>query len=162
MPSTPRRKLAKPIALVAAAGVVLAIAVGVGIWLRLWPGSDGGEQVDLAAGQALYVARCAACHGANMEGQANWRRRKADGTMPAPPHDSSGHTWHHPDRQLFEIVKFGTASFAGPNYRTDMRAFGPEMSDQEIRTVLAYIRSIWPAEIRRRQAELTARIEAGG
>lgn len=161
MPSTPPRKLAKPIAFTAA-GVVLAIVVVVGMWLRIWPWGDGGEQVDLAVGQALYAARCAACHGANLEGQANWRRRQADGTLPAPPHDPSGHTWHHPDQQLFDIVKFGTAALAGPNYQTNMRAFGPEMSDQEIRAVLAYIKSTWPPEIRRRQAAITARAQAGG
>ena len=41
-----------------------------------------------------YQEYCASCHGVNLEGQANWRSRNQDGTLPAPPHDETGHTWH--------------------------------------------------------------------
>jgi mono/diheme cytochrome c family protein len=105
----------------------------------------------------LYGEYCAACHGAELEGQANWRQRDADGLLPAPPHDETGHTWHHPDRQLFEITKLGTAALIGPNYQTTMGPFGELLSDDEIRAVLAYIKSRWPDNIRTRQADATAR-----
>ena len=60
------------------------------------------DDVDVVAlGAKIYQARCASCHGAELEGQANWRERGADGILPAPPHDASGHTWHHPDAVLF-------------------------------------------------------------
>lgn len=59
----------------------------------------------VARGKEVYAVSCAACHGANREGQANWRSRKQDGRMPAPPHDDSGHTWHHPDEILFGITR---------------------------------------------------------
>ena len=42
----------------------------------------------LALGQQLYAANCASCHGANLEGQPDWRRRNENGRMPAPPHDA--------------------------------------------------------------------------
>ncbi|MCY4361382.1 MAG: c-type cytochrome, partial [Gammaproteobacteria bacterium] len=47
---------------------------------------------DVSAGQTLYQEQCAACHGANLEGQPNWRSANDDGTLPAPPHDETGHT----------------------------------------------------------------------
>ncbi len=115
------------------------------------------DPAQLALGSSLYGEHCAACHGAELEGQANWRQRDPEGLLPAPPHDETGHTWHHPDRQLFEITKLGTAALIGPDYQTTMGPFAEVLSDDEIRAVLAYIRSRWPENIRARQAEATAR-----
>lgn len=116
----------------------------------------------LAQGRKVYDMNCAACHGAKLEGQPEWRTRRADGRLPAPPHDPSGHTWHHPDRQLFEIVKHGVQRFAGPDYKSDMPAYDGVLSDDDIRAVLAYIKSTWPEDIRRQQAEIDARAARGG
>jgi mono/diheme cytochrome c family protein len=112
--------------------------------------ADWRDAGQVALGKRVYADHCAACHGDNLEGQLNWRERKPDGKLPAPPHDASGHTWHHSDAQLFAITKRGTAALAGPNYRTDMREFGSLLSDAEIWAVLAYIKSTWPPEIRAR------------
>ena len=68
----------------------------------------------VALGQEVYLAHCASCHGANLEGAPNWQRPNPDGTMPAPPHDASGHTWHHNDESLFTTVKYGSAATAPP------------------------------------------------
>jgi len=116
------------------------------------------EQV--ALGQDLYAANCASCHGANLEGQPDWRRRNEDGRMPAPPHDASGHTWHHADRQLFTITKLGVGAIV-PGYESDMPAFEGILSDDEITAVLAYIKSTWPQRERGFQAEVTANDEGG-
>jgi mono/diheme cytochrome c family protein len=110
-------------------------------------------------GRTLYGETCAACHGAELEGQANWRERDSNGLLPAPPHDETGHTWHHPDQQLFEITKRGTAALVGSDYQTAMGPFAEVLSDDEIWAVLAYIKSRWPENIRARQAEVTARAE---
>lgn len=115
------------------------------------------EQVDTLAlmeGEAIYKAECASCHGAKLEGQAEWRTRRPDGKLPAPPHDASGHTWHHPVEQLFAIVKFGMVPPNAPaGYLSDMPAYGGKLTDEQIRRVLAYIESSWPAEIRAQRAE---------
>lgn len=111
----------------------------------------------LARGAQAYDEHCAACHGANLEGQRDWRKRGPDGLLPAPPHDATGHTWHHPDQQLFAITKYGTAALVGREYRTTMGGFGDVLDDDGIRDVLAFIKSRWPEEIRRRQAGITAR-----
>lgn len=102
----------------------------------------------LMEGQGIYQAECAACHGAQLEGQANWQTRRPDGKLPAPPHDASGHTWHHPREQLAAIVKFGLVPpQAPPGYVSDMPAFGGKLSDAQIDNVLAWIESQWPQEI---------------
>ena len=121
------------------------------------PAAAAPDSARLALGAALYGAHCAACHGAELEGEPNWRQRKSDGLLPAPPHDETGHTWHHPDGQLFEITKRGTAALVGSNYQSAMGPFGEVLSDDEIRAVLAYIKSRWPENIRTRQAEITER-----
>ncbi len=114
------------------------------------------DALDLLEGEAIYKAECAICHGANREGQPDWRTRKPDGRLPAPPHDASGHTWHHPYEQLFAIVKFGMVPPNAPEgYASDMPAFGGKLTDEQIRRVLVYIESAWPPEIRtQREARL--------
>jgi mono/diheme cytochrome c family protein len=77
--------------------------------------------------------------------------------MPAPPHDASGHTWHHPDSVLFGMTKHGLVpgKHAPPGYQSDMPGFGGVLTDEGIWAVLAYIKSSWPSEIRRAQDEMT-------
>lgn len=123
-------------------------------------GSDTAttDPVALMEGQAIYRNECASCHGAKMEGQPDWRIRKPDGKLPAPPHDGSGHTWHHPMEQLVAITKLGMVPpNAPPGYLSDMPAFGGKLNDRQIERVLAYIESQWPAEIRAQRAERLAR-----
>jgi len=115
------------------------------------------DPAQLAAGQKLYAQHCAACHGAKLEGQPNWQRRLPNGKMLAPPHDESGHTWHHPDEVLFGITKHGMVPpYAPPDYQSDMPAFGSILSDDQIRAVLAYIESHWTTrELLEARAEIT-------
>ena len=111
---------------------------------------------DLALGQKIYAQHCAACHGAKLEGQGDWRKPLPNGRMPAPPHDESGHTWHHPDHVLFGITRIGlVAPYAPARYQSDMPAFADKLSDDEIWAVLAYIKSTWPERIRQQQAEIS-------
>ena len=107
------------------------------------------DKATVLLGKSVYEKSCLACHGANLEGQANWQSRNEAGLMPAPPHDKSGHTWHHADEMLFDLTKFGLAAYAGADYKTDMPAFKDTLSDKEIIAVLSYIKSTWPKEIRK-------------
>jgi mono/diheme cytochrome c family protein len=109
----------------------------------------------LALGASVYAQHCAACHGAKLEGQPDWQKKLPDGRFRAPPHDDSGHTWHHPDEVLFGITKHGLAPpYAPAGYQSDMPAFAGKLSDDEIRAVLAYIRSRWSSEVRQFRAEM--------
>lgn len=136
--------------------VALAAGATAAWWVRTQWWAPAGllqpdDRVVLALGERVYAAHCAACHGARLEGQPDWRERDAQGLLPAPPHDASGHTWHHPDEQLFAIVKFGLPQVIGqPGYRTTMPAYAGVLSDAEIVAVLSWIKSRWPADIRAR------------
>lgn len=113
--------------------------------------------LNTANGKAIYAEHCAGCHGVNLEGQPYWRKRKSNGRLPAPPHDASGHTWHHSDKALFRTIKLGTEAIVGGDYKSDMPGFENVLSDPEIRAVINYIKSTWPKEIRRRQERISER-----
>ena len=140
------------------AAAVALLAAGTGLlWFGLYPQAsaiDPDDPSQVALGERIYAAHCATCHGANLEGQPNWMERKPNGRLPAPPHDASGHTWHHPDQQLMLITKKGLSAVV-PGYQSDMPAFESVLSDAEIAAVLAFIQSRWPPDTRERQKALT-------
>lgn len=114
----------------------------------------------VALGEDIYADNCASCHGANLEGEPNWRMVKSDGLLPAPPHDETGHTWHHPEEQLFGLTKYGLAKMVGnPDQRSGMPIFDGVLSDEEIIAVLSFIKSTWPQEVRARHDEMERRLQ---
>lgn len=136
-----------------AAGVIAAAVVAGLFYLGRETGlrADPEDADQVALGATVYAAHCASCHGANLEGQQGWRRPLPSGKLLAPPQDATGHTWHHPDEHLFRVTKFGMEAVARPGYKSDMIGFADKLSDEEIWAALAYIKSTWPPEIRRRQ-----------
>lgn len=118
---------------------------------------DPSDKQLVADGKQIYAKNCASCHGANLEGEPNWRMRQANGRLPAPPHDATGHTWHHADALLIEITKNGLVPgvTAPEGYVSDMPAYSATLSDQDIRAVLAYIKSSWPQHALARQKEIS-------
>jgi mono/diheme cytochrome c family protein len=116
--------------------------------------ADAGDPGQVALGRQVYAAQCASCHGANLEGQPDWQQELPTGGRPAPPHDATGHTWHHPDQLLFEITKYGGQVASPPGYRNNMPAFEGILSDAEIWAVLAYIKSTWPPDIQAAQQQV--------
>ena len=152
-----RRSTVLTIVGVAAAGVI-AVLVAINLPVRESARLLRPDDAKLVAlGQKVYATQCAACHGQRLEGQPNWRQRGADGRLPAPPHDASGHTWHHPDDVLFRITKYGVVKAADlKNYDSAMPAFEGRLSDDEIVAVLSWIKSQWPPEIRARLDRMNA------
>jgi mono/diheme cytochrome c family protein len=143
--------------LVSVAFVFLAATLGFEMLQQEKLAADPEDARQVARGKAIYDQHCAVCHGARLEGQPNWQDKLPTGRMPAPPHDASGHTWHHPDDVLFGITKHGplAGKYAPPAYRSDMPAFGGQLTDDQIWAVLAYIKSTWPKEIKAAQLERT-------
>lgn len=146
------------------AAISIAAAVAAGAVFLGWQESDkpgalfrpDDAQV-VASGEAIYGTYCASCHGADLKGEADWRSRDADGFLPAPPHDETGHTWHHPDELLFAITKFGVAKASGlDNYQTKMPVYDGTLSDEEIVAVLSYLKAQWPDAVRKRHDDLNA------
>ena len=111
----------------------------------------------VALGAALYADNCGACHGADLAGEPgfDWRQRKADGTFPGPPHNETGHTWHHPDGLLIEMIAKGGAAFLGGEGVSGMPDFADVLSPREIASVLAFIKASWPQNIQERQRQAT-------
>jgi mono/diheme cytochrome c family protein len=107
-------------------------------------------------GRDLYVENCASCHGAELQGQPQWRSPDEDGLYPAPPHDETGHTWHHDDAMLTDtITRGGQAVLDDMNvpFTSGMPGFGSVLTDSEIEAILDYIKSTWPERIREMQAQ---------
>ena len=136
-----------------------AVLAAIGVVLVFWSFREreagrlgSADPAMIAAGQAIYREHCASCHGAELQGQPNWQEPMPNGRLPAPPHDASGHTWHHSDEELFRIVKAGMSAVV-PDYENDMPGFGDVLSDRDIRAVLAFIKSSWPRRERQYQQE---------
>ncbi|WP_119680805.1 c-type cytochrome [Indioceanicola profundi] len=143
---------------IAALLIVAAVGAGAAAWTWMGPAKLLSEDAAvIARGAAIYADHCAACHGEQLEGQPDWRSRKPDGRLPAPPHDQTGHTWHHPDEVLFRIVKRGPAAAVAGDYESDMPGFAGVLNDEEIRAVLAFIKSTWPQDIKTRQRLISER-----
>lgn len=145
-------------------GVGLIVLLAFGLYWQFGRGNlqvsiDHQDVRSVVLGRVLYGEQCASCHGTDLEGQPSWRVRKSDGKLPAPPHDETGHTWHHGDQQLFELTKYGTAAFVGGNYESDMLGYEGVLTDREILAVLAFIKSTWPNEVRERHDQINWRIE---
>lgn len=106
---------------------------------------------NIERGKALYDASCASCHGAELQGQADWRSPDENGILPAPPHDETGHTWHHDNEMLFDYTKLGgqlaLAQRGMVNFKSGMPGFAGALRDNEIWDILAFIRSTWPERI---------------
>jgi mono/diheme cytochrome c family protein len=122
-------------------------------------GTSTGHELhdrDLANGQALYVEQCASCHGINLKGQPDWQTPDDNGILPAPPHDETGHTWHHDNQLLFEYTQLGGAAALaarGVNgFASGMPGFGDTLTDDDTWDILAYIRSTWPERVQETQA----------
>ncbi|TMV10002.1 cytochrome c [Ruegeria sediminis] len=137
--------------------VLAAIAV---VIVVIGQGADRKADLgDPARGAVLYAENCASCHGANLEGQPDWRSPGEDGVLPAPPHDRTGHTWHHGDGLLFDYTKLGGAEMlkrmgvTGVN--SGMPGFADSLSDQEIWDILAFIKTSWPERERELQQQRT-------
>jgi cytochrome c len=92
-------------------------------------------------GSHVYIVQCASCHGAKLQGQANWKVRNLDGVFPAPPHDATGHKWHHSDQLLFNYIKKGGKALMSGGTKSGMLAFGDVLNNDDIWAVLAYIKS---------------------
>jgi mono/diheme cytochrome c family protein len=144
------------IGLLAAAFAFLVGAIIVAKQFEGKSSADPENPRQVALGKSVYDRACESCHGARLEGQADWQEKLPSGRMPAPPHDASGHTWHHPDAVLFGITKHGLVpgKYVPPKYESDMPAFAGTLSDDEIWASLAYIKSSWPDKIRKAQAEV--------
>lgn len=116
----------------AAIGAITLIGLALAWTWRFGLGSSDNEMMatTVPLGRTLYAQHCASCHGVSLGGQPDWKSPLSSGRMPAPPHDASGHTWHHLDGVLFRIVKEGPVIVVGGGYESDMPPFDGVLSDE--------------------------------
>ena len=105
-------------------------------------------------GKLLYNEYCASCHQVNLSGAKNWKGYDSDGHRKAPPLNGTGHTWHHPDQTLHQIIKYGLAKLV-KNYKGKMIGFEKNLSDREIDYILGYIKSYWSDEYYNHQISIS-------
>lgn len=143
-------KRKEPLLLWIGAGVVILLGFGV-YYLNAPPAIGPVSGGDLETGARVFKQNCSACHGPGAIGE-NPRMPKGgtkpDGVYLAPALNGTGHAWHHPDEMLFEIIKNGSAAKESP-----MRGFAGIMTEEEMMSVLQYIKSLWPEKIRRFHAQ---------
>ena len=90
------------------------------------------------AGAALFQQHCAACHGKQAEGAANWQRPNPDGRYPPPPLNGTAHTWHHPLQNLYTTIMQGQGN---------MPAWQGKLNRGEVLAIIAWFQSQWPEQI---------------
>ena len=111
--------------------------------------------VNLKDGHNVFLNNCAACHGVEANGglpEQPMGGMTAEGGFVPPALNGTGHSWHHPDKLLLKIIKNGSFEPTSP-----MRGFKDKLSNDDIHNVLAYIKSLWPKQIRKKHAIMSAR-----
>ena len=114
--------------------LVLALALG-GLGLLAgglaWVLNDPWPPAGASRGERLYFSFCVGCHG--VDGRGSWRAalfliRPGDLTRAA----------NQPDRYVFDIIKHGGAAIGRPG----MPAFGAQLSDEDIRALVGYLKAL--------------------
>ncbi len=94
-------------------------------------------------GATLYQANCLVCHGGATGGKLR--------DIP-PPHNANGHTWDHADQQLTGMILNGiTFSLE----KQKMPAFKDKLTEEDVKAILAYIKTWWTEEQRSWQRKVT-------
>jgi len=97
-------------------------------------------------GAALYEANCRGCHGGASGGALR--------DVP-PPHNANGHTWHHQDCLITDIILDGFEDPSAPADKPKMPAFRGRLADEEVAAILAHIKTWWTEEQRQWQRQVT-------
>ena len=108
----------------------------------------------IARGKIVYESNCVSCHQINLIGAENWKGLDEDGHRKAPPLNGTGHTWHHDDATLHNIIKHGLAKLV-KNYEGKMPGFEDNLKDKDIDSVLSYMKSFWPDDVYQQQINLS-------
>jgi mono/diheme cytochrome c family protein len=129
LPGRRQAVLLSLLAVMGAAGILL-----LGRWLSPGAGTPAGAPAQ--DGRAIFEAHCAVCHGPTGKGDGAGarviRQKMADFSDAAAMRALS-------DRFLFDIIKKGSSQFGRSNA---MPAWGMKLTDEEIRAVVAHIRSL--------------------
>jgi mono/diheme cytochrome c family protein len=120
----------RPVLVFAIAIAAIGLFTGSLAWLLDTPRPPPGA----SRGQRIYYALCVSCHG--VTGRGSWRAT----LFLLRPGDLADDTRRsaNADQYLFDLVRNGGAPIGRPG----MPAFGAALTDEEIRDVVQYVRSL--------------------
>ena len=139
-------------------GIIIFISLVLLVWFQLKDPNmsskmsnlispANAKNIDIFKGMELYTKNCASCHMGNLAGNPEWKSGvDEDGQRLPPPLNGTAHTWHHSPEQLFQIIRYGYKKF-DPNYKGKMLG-NDNLSEDDVWSILEYIKSVWPKEIR--------------
>lgn len=137
-------------------GASMTTLAGLWIWYTSEPTpGDAADPDQVAFGARVYARICANCHGSGLDGQLGWQEPLKDGTRLAPAHNADGKAWRLSNQDLFKVVKLGGRYLNPDGGASRMPAFGDKLTDQEIWSVIAFIKSNWPANLQKAQQQAT-------
>lgn len=116
--------------------------------------ADSSDAGKVWAGFTLYKTNCAQCHGRNLQGQPLWHLQDGFEHQRAPAHDDTGHTWQHPDEDLFQMIRTGRFPNDLGEVALNMPAFGERLHDGEILEIISFMKSRWSLAMKVSQASL--------
>jgi mono/diheme cytochrome c family protein len=108
------------------------------------------DEALVASGRDVYAAHCAECHGANLEGHPNWQTPLEDGSHHPLPLNNNAHAYQHSDTALLYTIKEGRNA----GKLSAMPAFGSQLSEDDIRAVVEFLKSNWGTNERIQQQQL--------
>ena len=108
---------------------------------RTWTSFEGSEKATAQAirkGERLFSENCQQCHGVRGVGERPGDPyAKDEYGFVAPALNDDAHGWHHPDRQLIEMILNGSSR----NER--MIAWNEALSRDDAENLVTYIKSLW-------------------
>ena len=130
--------------------ILILFSITIIVWLQFkdpYMSSSNAMLLTMASAKDLYNSNCSSCHMDNLAGNPKWKSSlDEDGQRLPPPLNGTGHTWHHSPQQLFNTIRYGYKKI-DPKYQGKMLG-NENLSDDEIWSILEYIKSIWSEKIR--------------
>jgi mono/diheme cytochrome c family protein len=115
---------------VAACGRPLLVAVSLALLSAVTTGCEPRDQTPVGRGARVFQRSCSGCHGADGRGVMRLGLTK-------PPRDLTNPEFHAQvtDEQLLRVIRVG---------KNQMPAFGGLMGDEDLKNVIAFIRTLPP------------------
>ncbi len=97
----------------------------------------------IARGAAVFQQRCAECHGPGGQGHPDWRPKRDDKLVVAPPLNGSGPAARRKKAELKKIITEGVSLGGIPV----MPKWNGRLNESDIDDVITWFQALWPPEV---------------